>query len=146
MERIVHRLKLLYFIPIVIALLLVVCFETGLLTEGGLYDEENNGLVFVVTTVMELLSIAVIPAALRLFKMKKIQQALPSSPSALWRYGSIRLLMLMIPLLIDTLCYYLFIAVPFGYLAIILLLASVFVYPSASRCESETAKKNGEDV
>ena len=42
------------------------------------------------------------------------------------------------PMLINTLLYYVFMNVAFGYMAIIGLLSMVFVYPSKSRCEQET--------
>ena len=44
-------------------------------------------------------------------------------------------------MVVSTILYYLFLNVSFGYLAIILLISMVFVYPSLERCVSETTPK-----
>ena len=47
-------------------------------------------------------------------------------------------LMLGVPMVVNTVCYYLYgFNVRFGYLAIILFLASCFIYPSRGKCEKE---------
>ena len=88
---------------------------------------------------MELLTIAVIPAALYLFKIRKVKEALKAEPvAAMKKYGVMRLLMLGLPLVANTDLYYMSMNVAFGYMAIILLLVLPFVYPSKARCEEET--------
>ncbi|MCD7714517.1 MAG: hypothetical protein LUI08_06305 [Prevotella sp.] len=136
MERTVRLLKCCYFLPLAAALIIILCFETGLMREGGFYRDDASA-EFILLTTMELLTICAIPLALRLFKFNKIKRKLINSPEGLLRCGLWRLAMLMAPLLINTLLYYLFVKAAFGYLAIILLLASVFVYPSAGRCKAE---------
>ena len=54
------------------------------------------------------------------------------------KWGTIRLLTLEVPMLVDTLLYYIYMNTTFGYLGIILALCLPFVYPSLSRCEDET--------
>ncbi len=137
MERTLRLLRIFYFTPVIVSLAIVFCFETDFFVPGGLYDEYDKGTEFAVTTVMELLSICAIPLALRLFRFRRIKRALPSNPEKLLFYGGTRLLLIMIPMTADTLLYYLYVSAAFGYLALILLLSSVFVYPSASRCKSE---------
>ncbi len=139
MKRTVRLLKVVYYVPIVVSLLLASCFETGFFIPGSLYDSGSPQAEFIATTVMELLAICVIPLSLRLFRFGKIKQSLPEKPGNLLRYGCIRLVLLMLPMMANTLLYYLYMSAAFGYLAVILLLASVFIYPSASRCEAETA-------
>ena len=56
---------------------------------------------------------------------------------ALLRWGSLRMLMLCVPMVINTLCYYLFMNVAFAYMAIILFICLFLVYPSLDRCYSE---------
>ena len=57
---------------------------------------------------------------------------------ALKKWGLLRLLLLFLPLLADTLLYYIYMNPTFGYLGIILALCLPFVYPSESRCIAET--------
>lgn len=142
MERTVRLLKYCYCLPVAAALAAVLCFETDFFIAGALYRGESDVAEFVVTTVMELLTICVIPVSLRLFRFKKIRRALPDSPEMLLRYGSWRLALLMVPMVANTVLYYLYMVPAFGYMAVILFLASIFVYPSAARCKDETKPLN----
>jgi len=45
--------------------------------------------------------------------------------------------MLLVPMLVNAVLYYLFMNVAFGYMAIILFLACFFVFPSQERSEQE---------
>ncbi|MBR6604574.1 MAG: hypothetical protein IKK92_01675, partial [Prevotella sp.] len=77
--------------------------------------------------------------ALRLFKFKKIAADLSErKQAALVRWGTIRIEMLAMPLLANTLLYYLYMSTTFGYMAIILLICMVFIYPSKDKCYFET--------
>ena len=58
------------------------------------------------------------------------------------RWGIVRLCLLNVPMVINLVCYYLFVGAGFGYLAIILFLSLFFVYPSLSRCYNETDGHN----
>ena len=53
--------------------------------------------------------------------------------------------MLTVPMVVNTLLYYLFMNVAFGYLAIILALCIFFVFPSMSRCEAEVGMGGDEE-
>ncbi len=130
-------LRGIFLSAVALAVLMVVCFECGLLTEGGCAGAADGQTEFVLATVMELLTLCVIPVALRMFKVKKVSDALSHSPRNLLRYGSVRILLLAVPLVVNTFLYYIYMSVAFGYMAIILLLAMAFVYPSASRCEAD---------
>lgn len=128
-----------------LSLIIVVLYETEWLADGVWATDKS--LEFVIATVMELLTICLIPLALRLFKFKHIHRQLHQAPedvrwSSLLRYGSLRLNMLCLPLLVNTLLYYLFMNVAFGYMAIILLLCLFFVYPSMARCVDDTLAEN----
>ena len=121
---------------IAVALLLVALFETETLPIGIMEGREQVefGLVF----FMELITVCLIPLALRLFKFKKVEADLKRHGAvALRKWGILRLLMLLLPLMKNTLLYYLFMNTTFGYMAIIVLLTTPFVYPSMSRCLSE---------
>ena len=71
MDKVVKTLKVCFFAPIVIALILVVLYETEVMIPG--FNGFNTQAWFIILTVMELLTIAVIPAALYLFKVKKVK-------------------------------------------------------------------------
>ena len=101
MDNVVKTLKVCFFAPIVIALILVVLYETEVMIPG--FNGFNTQAWFIILTVMELLTIAVIPAALYLFKVKKVKEALKAEPAAaMKKYGVMRLLMLGLPLVANT--------------------------------------------
>ena len=89
---------------------------------------------------MELITICLIPISLRLFKFHVVKRAFQSSAeAALRKWGSVRLLMLTLPMLVNCWLYYQFMNVAFGYMGIIGLLSLCFVYPSKARCNQETS-------
>lgn len=120
---------------VVVCAVLVVVFETGLLPEGVLFTPDRAQET-VVLIVMELLTLGAIPLALRLFHFHRIASLL-TTPDRLLRWGVLRLLMLCVPMAANTLLYYLYMNVAFGYMGIILLLSLGFVVPTKSRCENE---------
>lgn len=125
---------------VIIALIIVVIYESDLFAAGILAD--NNKVEFILTFIMELVTICVIPVSLRLFKFRFVIERLKAKPEKeIKHWGGIRLLMLCIPMVINTLLYYWTgFNVAFGYMAIILLLCLAFVYPSEDRCNSEIQK------
>lgn len=118
------------------AVVAVLC-ESGLLPEGVLKTADGS-VEFAAVVTMELLSICVIPVALRLFKWKAVARRV-ATPEGLLRMGMARLLMLCVPMLANTVLYYLYVNVAFGYLAIILFLCMAFVLPTKERCADEMA-------
>ena len=139
MDKVVKTLKVYFYAPIVLALLLVVLYETDMILPGSIRMDAN--LNFLVLSLMEILTLAVIPAALYLFKTKKVHEQLVLNPvSSMRRYGILRLLMLGVPLVANTDLYYISMNTAYGYMAIVLLIVMPFVYPSKSRCEEETGK------
>ncbi len=139
MDKVVKTLKVYFYAPIMLALLLVVLYETDMILPGSIRMDAN--LNFLVLSLMEILTLAVIPAALYLFKTKKVHEQLVLNPvSSMRRYGILRLLMLGVPLVANTDLYYMSMNTAYGYMAIVLLIVMPFVYPSKSRCEEETGK------
>lgn len=94
---------------------------------------------FVLQTVAILLSLAVVPLSLKLFSLEKVKEDLMERKAgALKKWGTLRLLMLGVVLIGNTLLYYMLGYEPaFGYLAIITALVLPFVVPTAKRCEAE---------
>ena len=119
------------------ALFFVILFETDIL-ESGIMAGADSQVEFAILTVMELLTIGCIPLALRLLKFKKIEADLQERhEEALLKWGVLRLSMLEVPLILNTICYYLFLNTSFGYMAIILLLCMALVYPTKEKCNVE---------
>ena len=143
MEKTVKNLRMFFICSIAVALIIIILYETEILLPGAL--ALNNKLCFVVATIMELLTIAIIPFALRLFKFRKVNSKLTENESTRWenllKFGSVRILLLAIPMIINVVCYYLFTLTAFAYMAIILFLCMFFVYPTVDKCIAETTKQ-----
>ena len=140
MEKTQKTLMTTWWVGILAALLLSAAFEAEVLVPGGL--EGRHGLEFMVLAGFELLTIATIPLALRLFRFGAVRAALEVRPAeALKKWGLLRLVMLESLLVANTLLYYLFVKAAFGYLAIILLLCLLLVVPTRKRCEGEAGRQ-----
>ncbi|WP_440427997.1 hypothetical protein [Prevotella merdae] len=138
-----HTQKLLmttFAVFVAVSLVMAALFETDLLPTGILKDD-NGSDEFWAATVMELLTLCVIPVALRLFKFGALKKRLISA-EALLKLGIIRMLMLCVPMVANILLYYLYMNVAFGYMAIIIFLCLAFVLPTKARCEQEVATNN----
>lgn len=125
----------IFLTSIAVGLVIVVLFENDLLPCGIMISDDKS-VEFVVATIMELLTICVIPVALKLFRFKRISKLLTSA-EALSKWGTIRLLMLCMPMIVNTVFYYMFMNVAFGYMGIIIFLCLFFVVPTKERCRSE---------
>lgn len=129
---------------IAIALLIVVLYECDVLGIGILATSDS--LEFIFTTVMEIITLVSIPSALRMFRFGKVRRALSEGKEkALKDWGTLRIMLLGIPLVVNTLLYYLFMATTFGYMAIILLLCMPFIYPALGKCNYEVSVAEGEE-
>ncbi|MDD7318195.1 MAG: hypothetical protein SOZ80_09110 [Prevotella sp.] len=126
-------IKITYWLSIGIALLLVLLFETDTLMPGVLADDVS--VQFVVVTLTELFTICVIPLAVRLLRFNKIRTKIKAGGYCKW--AMIRLLMLSLLLNANTILYYIYMNVAFGYMAIIMLISMAFIYPSESRMKRE---------
>lgn len=141
METIQKKLQLIFWIPIVLSAIIIVSGELDIIPNGILANDKQ--VEFVIMSMMEILTIIAIPVALKLFKFKAIANKLASDTLLhfeLW--GIVRLCLLNVPMVINLVCYYLFVGAGFGYLSIILFLSLFFVYPSLSRCYNETDGHN----
>lgn len=141
METIQKKLQLIFWIPIVLSAIIIVSGELDIIPNGILANDKQ--VEFVIMSMMEILTIIAIPVALKLFKFKAIANKLASDTLLHFeRWGIVRLCLLNVPMVINLVCYYLFVGVGFGYLAIILFLSLFFVYPSLSRCYNEADGHN----
>ncbi len=127
----------IYMTFLIATIVFIVLYETDVFESGIL--AENKQSEFILMSMMELISLGAAFLGLRLFKFKKVHEELVSREEpAMMKWGSIRLLILEVPMLGNTLFYYLFMNTTFGYMAIILLLCLPFVFPTVDRCLSET--------
>ena len=137
MKETKNQLMCVFVAGIVWPLMIVCIYETEVVVPGLLATDKQSE--FLLTFLMELMTLGCAFLALRLFKFEKIHQELITGKAvALRKWGVIRLVMLLFPLWADTLLYYIYMNTTFGYLGIILALCLPFVYPSMSRCEAET--------
>ncbi len=97
---------------------------------------------YTIQMVMILVTLGQIPLALRLFRFRMIHNELVSNPMSLLKWGIVRILLLGVPLMTNTLLYYFYAFEPaYGYLAVITLLSMVFILPTSDRCESEITEE-----
>ena len=137
MKKTKYLLTGVFALGIILVVAIIVLYETDILATGLLAG--NHQSEFVLTTLMELATLGCAFLALRLFKFDKVHRALDDHKAvALKQWGLIRLALLLLPLLADTLLYYNYMNPTFGYLGIILALCMPFVYPSEGRCMAET--------
>lgn len=119
------------------AAVIIFVYETSLSQPGNLAD--NKRIEYICAVGMELVALGSIPLALRLFKFKYISSDLTKRrEQALLQWGMLRMLMLCVPILSNTLLYYLFLNPTFAYLALIHAICLMFVYPTMDRCVAET--------
>ena len=137
MEKTASRLKWIFYVALAAALLVVVLFETNVLTEG-VWTVDKQKEYFAAVSV-ELFTLIAVPLALRMFRFSSIRRRLyEGKASALSFWGTLRILILALPMVLSLVFYYLFMNASFAYIAIILLISMLFVYPSLERCVSET--------
>ena len=144
MEKVSSILKKLFYGILAVALLIVVVFETGLLTPGSLGGDK--AAEFPILTAMELLTVCLIPFSLYLFRVKSVRQNLLAAPAqSMLTWGFVRMAMLAFLLVVNVVCYYLYMNASFGYMAIIAAISMLFIYPSIGRCKEETSSNDEEN-
>ena len=137
MKETKNLLMTIFLAGCMLVLMIVCLYETEVVVPGLLATDKQSE--FLLTFLMELMTLGCAFLGLRLFKYEKIHQELTTGKAvALRKWGVVRLLILLVPLWADTLLYYLYMNTTFGYLGIILALCLPFVYPSMNRCEAET--------
>lgn len=119
----------------VLAAALAGAFELDILP-AGTWAGNDASLEFGLTTVLELLTVCLIPLMLRLFKFAGVRRHL-TTPAGLQTYAIVRMEVLFLLLFANTVLYYLFMNVAFGYMALILVLTLCFVIPTKTRCAAE---------
>ena len=120
-------------------LLLVVLYETGLYQEGLLAG--NAQMEYILQSVSILLTIGLIPFALRMFNMnlvKRIKELPLQDALKSYRiWGDVRLSLLFAPVMISLTFYYLTLNTTGLFCACMALIATLFCMPSENRIKNE---------
>lgn len=134
------KLRIIFWAGLATVAFLVAAFESLDEAEGFLVMDSR--WEFGIQTVAELVTIVAIPTALRLFKTKRMRARLVTcGTKGMLGLALLRLSLLQLLIIMNTLLYYGTLSTAFGYMAIILLLCLPFVYPSRARCEEETGEE-----
>ncbi len=132
MKSVLNILRLEAGLSVLISLCFVVLYENDILLVGQWGTDRIADYYWAI--FMEVVTICLIPLSLRLFKCKHVTSAIHSDgDKAMLRWGTVRLVMLCMPMVLNTWLYYQFMNVAFGYMGIIGLLSLAFVYPTRTR-------------
>ena len=132
MNKTINLLRTVLIANVGVAVVIAALYELDILPSGILAGRPQDE--FLSTISMELITIVFIPVALRLFKTKDVEKRLEEGNiKAFRKWGLVRILMITVPLVLNTLLYYSFMNTTFGYMALILLICLPFIYPASRK-------------
>ena len=132
MNKTISLLRTVLIANVGVAVVIAALYELDILSSGILAGRPQDE--FLSTISMELITIVFIPVALRLFKTKDVEKRLEEGNiKAFRKWGLVRILMITVPLVLNTLLYYSFMNTTFGYMALILLICLPFIYPASRK-------------
>lgn len=136
MKQIRNILASIFWGLLGLSVLVAVLFECEVLPMATW--SEHLSAEFLCRCVMEVVALGGIYLSLRLFKFQRVHHDLVTRKEpALKKWSMLRLLLLEVPMLLNTLLYYMYMQTTYGYLAIIAALSLPFVYPTLGRCMDE---------
>ena len=132
MNKTISLLRTVLIANVGVAVVIAALYELDILPYGMFTGRPQDE--FLSTISMELITIVFIPVALRLFKTKDVEKRLEEGNiKAFRKWGLVRILMITVPLVLNTLLYYSFMNTTFGYMALILLICLPFIYPAVRK-------------
>ena len=132
MNKTISLLRTVLIANVGVAVVIAALYELDILPSGMFTGRAQDE--FLSTISMELITIVFIPVALRLFKTKDVEKRLEEGDiKAFRKWGLVRILMITVPLVLNTLLYYSFMNTTFGYMALILLICLPFIYPASRK-------------
>ena len=132
MNKTISLLRTVLIANVGVAVVIAALYELDILPSGMIAGRPQDE--FLSTISMELITIVFIPVALRLFKTKDVEKRLEEGDiKAFRKWGLVRILMITVPLVLNTLLYYSFMNTTFGYMALILLICLPFIYPAVRK-------------
>ena len=129
-------LQTILCISVAISLIMVVIFENDIIIPGfcAAFGRDE----FITATIMELITICSIPVALRTFKFGFVKkQVVANGEKSLHFWSMLRMCVLCVLMVINTLLYYVFMNVAFGYMGIITFLIIFLIFPTMERLKRE---------
>ena len=128
-------LQAVYITVLVTAALLAWCFENGMLTIDWTPDDSQD---YILEMIGFALTIGWIPLALKMFTFQRIRTIIQCNEPKYRTWSIIRITLLATGLIYNTFMYYLLSCdVTCGYLALMVVVAMLFIWPSRSRMEHE---------
>lgn len=138
-NQLLKILRGMYLMLWILPILLCVLYETGILTDGIFCGDAR--MEYMLQTVCILLTICLIPLSLRLFNLNLVKHIkelpLEEALKSYRRWSEIRLLLLCVPVLLNTSFYYLTLNTTGVFCASMVLIASFFCLPTESRIINE---------
>ena len=132
MNKTISLLRSVLIANVGVAVVIAALYELDILPSGMMAGRPQDE--FLSTISMELITIVFIPVALRLFKTMDVEKRLEEGNiKAFRKWGLLRILMITVPLVLNTLLYYSFMNTTFGYMALILLICLPFIYPAVRK-------------
>ena len=137
-----HILRSTYIVTFMSAILLIIIFETGMLANGiYAYDSMTN---YVCEMIGIFLTIVCIPLALKLMSFSMVKRMLNQDSGKYFTLCAVRISLLALTLLYNVASYYLLGEdATLGYLALMAVVAFLFIWPSRGKMdyELENARK-----
>ena len=135
-KGIIILLRCVFGANLATAAIIAILYETLLIEPGLLVGNDEASYWFGICGIGLLL--ICIPLALKLMSFKRIKAAVKESAKAYQTWSIMRLALLEGPLLFNTLAYYLLGCEPkFGYMALMIVVAHLFVWPSLDKMNYE---------
>lgn len=129
-------LRITYIVSLLTAAIITVLGETGLMPSGVLDLDPQE--TYIIEIVCALFTIVCIPLAMKLLNFKRVREQVKGNPQRYTAWSIIRISMLQTPLILCLLMYYLMgFDTNCAYLALMVLVAYVFIWPSRGRMEYE---------
>lgn len=139
-----HTLRMLqvaYWLPVALCVVVVALCEGGIIVGAFPTADDGGATEFAVVTAAEIATIVLLPSALFLFRIGRVARVLRERRwTALRSLGILRIAMVGLPLVVNTVLYYGYMSVSFAYLAVMSLLLMVFIFPGEGRCEEEVGE------
>lgn len=146
-KQLLQCLQVEYLWVWILPLLLVILYETGVMTEG-MYAGDVR-MDYILQSVGILLAVGLIPLSLRLFSLSLVknvkQLSLPEALKSYRRWSEIRIGMLLVPVLVNLSFYYLTMNNTGVLCAMMALIASLFCIPTRKRMLDELDLVKGEN-
>ena len=138
-KQLLKRLKIEFVAVWCLVLLLVVCYEAGIFTEGLFVGDAR--MDYILTTIGILLTIVMIPLSLRLFNLNLVKRISKLSTfealKSYRRWSEVRLALLLVAALLNMSIYYLTLNTTGLFCSLMALLATLFCIPTKERLLKE---------